>query len=160
FQLASSLAAKWNAAQQAEQNTVMLEKSIESQSNEIKSHEEANDKLSEVVAQLEALATSDGLTGLKNHRAFQDALNYEFNRAIRYNCSLSLILLDIDRFKHYNDAYGHVAGDAVLQQVGSLLQSSVRRVDFAARYGGEEFAVILPETGAAAARHVAEGLRT
>lgn len=109
---------------------------------------------------LAALATHDGLTGLKNHRAFQDHLEAEVERARRYNSALTLALLDVDHFKHYNDAFGHPAGDQVLRQVADLLQAGARATDVVARYGGEEFAVILPHTDQQNARTVAERFRS
>jgi diguanylate cyclase (GGDEF)-like protein/PAS domain S-box-containing protein len=111
-------------------------------------------------ARLEALATLDGLTGLKNHRAFQERLEREWERALRYNAPLSLLFLDVDMFKDYNDAYGHPAGDQVLKTVAHLLQQHARDTDFVARYGGEEFVVVLPHTDCAGARTVAERLRS
>ena len=100
---------------------------------------EAQRKLEEVNRQLEALATKDGLTGLKNHRAFAEQLEMEVERACRYDMPLSLAILDVDSFKAYNDSYGHPAGDAVLQSVARLLEANVREADLVARYGGEEF---------------------
>ena len=92
-------------------------------------------------------AITDGLTGLYNHRYFYERLAQESARAQRYGLPLSLLMLDIDDFKAFNDQYGHPAGDLVLAQVGRLLATQLRRdVDVAARYGGEEFAVILPNT--------------
>jgi diguanylate cyclase (GGDEF)-like protein len=96
---------------------------------------------------LERLATTDGLTGLKNHRAFQELLANEYARATRYKKPLSLVMLDVDHFKGFNDSFGHPAGDVVLKRVASLLQENARTTDVAARYGGEEFALLLPETG-------------
>ena len=110
-------------------------------------------------AELEALATSDGMTGLKNHRAFQEQLTVEVSRAGRYHTPLSLVLLDVDHFKSFNDAFGHPAGDAVLKAVGGILQESARETDFVARYGGEEFVLLLPQTDAAGAALFAERLR-
>ncbi len=110
-------------------------------------------------AELAALATTDGLTGLKNHRAFQERLAEEFSRADRYDAPLSLLLLDVDHFKQYNDAFGHPAGDDVLRRVARLLETSTRGLDQVARYGGEEFVVILPQTGADGARVIAERVR-
>ena len=110
-------------------------------------------------ARLETLAATDGLTGLKNHRTFQERLREEVGRAARYNAPLSLLLLDVDHFKSYNDAFGHPAGDAVLQQVAEVLQATARASDLTARYGGEEFAVILPKTTAAEAKVAAERVR-
>ena len=110
-------------------------------------------------AELEALATTDGLTGLKNHRAFQERLAEEVSRAVRYGTPLSLILLDVDRFKQYNDTYGHPAGDAVLVAASRALQEGARTTDLLARYGGEEFVLILPQTEIDGAAAFAERLR-
>lgn len=92
------------------------------------------------------LATIDGLTGLNNHRTFQEKLEAEIERSKRFNHSLSLLMLDIDSFKKFNDTYGHRIGDEVLKIVSCMIAENIRNVDFAARYGGEEFVIILPET--------------
>lgn len=105
------------------------------------------------------LATIDGLTGLKNHRAFQEHLEEEWAKAVRYQTPLSVLLLDIDQFKLYNDTYGHPAGDNVLRQIGQTLQDCARDTDFVARYGGEEFVVILPHTDLSGACVLAERYR-
>ena len=112
-----------------------------------------------VNANLQALATTDGLTGLNNHRAFQEMLQEEVSRSKRYNTPLSLLFIDVDEFKRYNDAFGHPAGDSVLRKVGQVLQTTARANDLVARYGGEEFAIILIETDAASARVAAERFR-
>lgn len=105
-------------------------------------------------------ANTDSLTGLYNHRFFQDRLRSELTRAERYGRPVSMIMLDIDHFKNLNDAYGHPVGDAVLVEMARILQSDVRRdIDIVARYGGEEFAVILPETDVVGAEEVAERIR-
>lgn len=109
--------------------------------------------------QLSALATTDGLTGLKNHRAFQEKLDLECKLATRYERPLSLLMIDVDHFKQYNDTHGHPAGDEILRAVAETIQHQARSVDFAARYGGEEFAVILPNTGVDSTRVFAERLR-
>ena len=97
---------------------------------------------------IELQATTDGLTGLHNHRHFFERLRAEVVRARRYGFCLSVLMLDLDDFKSVNDQFGHPAGDRVLRLVGELLRSQVREdVDVPARYGGEEFAVILPHTG-------------
>jgi diguanylate cyclase (GGDEF)-like protein/PAS domain S-box-containing protein/putative nucleotidyltransferase with HDIG domain len=121
---------------------------------------DANRRLADANTKLGLLATTDGLTGLNNHRTFHERLSDEISRAKRYNGNLSLLLLDVDRFKHFNDTFGHPEGDAVLRTVGLLIQESVRDCDLAARYGGEEFAVVLPQCDSAAARIAAERVRT
>lgn len=108
---------------------------------------------------LEALATTDGLTGICNHRAFQQKLAEELERSARYHTPLSLMLIDVDKFKPFNDTYGHPAGDEVLKQVAYLLQSAARTTDCVARYGGEEFVIILPETDENGALEAAERIR-
>ncbi len=115
--------------------------------------------LMQVNAQLEALATIDGLTGVKNRRAFNDQLEMEFRRALRYSTPLSLLLLDVDKFKQFNDTMGHLAGDEVLKIVAQVLMKSVRVIDFVARYGGEEFVVLLPNTDVEGAIILSERLR-
>ncbi len=92
------------------------------------------------------LATTDSMTGLYNHRFFQEQMSFQIENAKRYNSNFSLVLIDIDFFKKFNDNYGHQAGDAVLKQVAELLKKSVRNSDIVARYGGEEMAIILPNT--------------
>ncbi len=108
---------------------------------------------------LRKLAFRDGLTGLYNHRYFQEVLESELERAHRYDHPLSLMLIDIDFFKKINDRYGHPAGDQVLQEVSHTIVKLVRRCDMVARYGGEEFAVILPETGLTSAKVLAQRVR-
>ena len=109
---------------------------------------------------LRELSATDGLTLLANRRSFDEAMEREWHRATRHGEPVSLLMVDVDRFKTYNDLYGHVAGDLCLQQVAAALAAGVRREGaLVARYGGEEFAVILPRTDEAAAREVAETLR-
>ncbi|MGM0442625.1 MAG: sensor domain-containing diguanylate cyclase [Fibrobacterota bacterium] len=104
-------------------------------------------------------ATTDGLTGLVNHRTFQEHLHDHILRSHRYNRNLSLLLMDIDHFKDFNDTYGHQVGDLVLKAISRCLQKSVRSSDLVARYGGEEFVVILPETDVKNAHMMAERIR-
>jgi two-component system, cell cycle response regulator len=108
----------------------------------------------------EQLASIDGLTGVLNRRALGETLEAELDRARRYNLYLSILLADLDRFKQINDRRGHLAGDAVLRQVGELLRHEARSVDIVARYGGEEFVVVMPETTIRGAGVFAERVRS
>ena len=111
-------------------------------------------------AMLESLSTTDGLTELPNRRRFDEFLSREWRRAMRRQAVLSLVLLDIDCFKEFNDHYGHLAGDDCLRQVAQILREVVQRPgDLAARYGGEEFACVLPETDSSGAVALAEKIR-
>ena len=122
--------------------------------------EALSEELARKNRQLQLLARMDGLTGLANRRFLDETLDAEVRRAQRCGTQLSLIMCDIDFFKRYNDRYGHQAGDDALRRIGSLLQRLFQRgSDFPCRYGGEEFAVILPETDAPQAVHLAEHLR-
>lgn len=105
------------------------------------------------------LANIDGLTGLNNHRAFQERLEQEIERARRFQKKLSLLMMDIDFFKQLNDNYGHRTGDEVLKKIACRIAESVRNVDLAARYGGEEFVAMLPETSRQGALVTAERIR-
>jgi diguanylate cyclase (GGDEF)-like protein len=107
----------------------------------------------------ERMATTDGLTGLLNHRTFQGRLDEQLLAAARYGRTLSLLLCDIDHFKSVNDTYGHPVGDQVLREVARVLAREARNTDVVARYGGEEFAVIMPETDTAGAMVIAERIR-
>ena len=108
---------------------------------------------------LRSLAFLDGLTGVANRRRFDDYLGIEWRRSRRSANPLTLILIDIDKFKHYNDTYGHPAGDACLQAVAHALNGNLKRAqDLVARYGGEEFACVLPDTDHSGGRQVAEVL--
>ena len=114
----------------------------------------------EAEAALFTLAGEDALTGLANRRRFDEVLAEEMRRSVRHGWRLSLLLVDVDHFKSYNDAFGHVAGDAALVSLASCLARRTQRSgDLAARYGGEEFAVVLPHVGAADALSIAEGIR-
>lgn len=120
---------------------------------------QANMELERMNTLLASLAITDGLTGLQNHRAFQERLVEEFERAARYQIPLSLLLLDVDQFKRFNDSFGHPAGDRVLRDVARILRETARASDFVARYGGEEFAVLLCNTDLSAAIRAAERFR-
>ncbi len=110
------------------------------------------------IAQINAI--TDSLTDIANRRYFDVIIQSEFTRLKRTNSSFSLIMIDVDRFKHYNDQFGHLAGDHVLKSIGSLLKVHAHRgSDFVARYGGEEFVVLLPDTDSLGAQLVAESIR-
>lgn len=133
-----------------------------------KQRDEAYRALSELQKELEAkneelerLSSQDGLTGIANRRIFDEFIGREWSRAERSDTALSLILIDIDHFKTYNDNYGHQGGDDCLRQVAQTLADTVKRpTDLVARYGGEEFAVVMPATDAEGARSIAEALCT
>lgn len=104
-------------------------------------------------------AIRDPLTGLFNRRYMEETLDREVHRAIRRDAPLSVIMIDADHFKQFNDVFGHEAGDTILHSLGTLMQTSVRAEDIACRYGGEEFTIILPEAGVEVALERAEMLR-
>ncbi len=116
--------------------------------------------LEEANAKLERLSNTDGMTGIANRRSFDHALDVEWARAQRSRSPLSLVLLDVDHFKHYNDHYGHLAGDDCLRAIaGALSRGGQRESDLAARFGGEEFVVLLPHTGPRGALEAARRIR-
>lgn len=114
---------------------------------------------SDHIRKLENLANEDGLTEVYNHRFFHEALREKLLSYEKDNRPISLIFIDIDHFKHYNDLYGHQKGDEVLKIIGLLLKNSVRKGDIVARYGGEEFAIILPDTSEEDGIKIAENIR-
>jgi diguanylate cyclase (GGDEF)-like protein len=109
---------------------------------------------------MKIMAVTDGLTGLYNHREFYQSLRRELERARRYRHTLSLLMIDVDDFKRFNDRFGHPAGDIALQDISKLLRKCARTTDIIARYGGEEFAVILPESTPGGALMVAERIKS
>lgn len=127
---------------------------------DITERKQAEQALKESKRALEALSSTDGLTGIANRRRFDEALSLEYARHTRSGAELSLIMLDIDHFKTFNDTYGHIAGDDCLRQIGRVMADCASRsADLAARYGGEEFACILPETDHVGAVIIAERIR-
>lgn len=125
----------------------------------MKNLEQSNRLMEQANETLRELAITDGLTGLFNHRHFKDLLITELTRAERYDRPLCLLMLDVDRFKDYNDTHGHPAGDEVLKVLAGIINARLRDVDYSARYGGEEFAVLLPETDRKSGTLVAENIR-
>jgi len=122
--------------------------------------EQANEHLAAAIETLHRISTQDGLTGVSNRRLFDETLALEWRRAARSRSSLSLLMLDIDYFKAFNDEAGHQAGDDCLRRVAQALRENLHRAaDLVSRYGGEEFAILLPETDAEHARPIAETLR-
>ena len=109
--------------------------------------------------ELKARARTDDLTALPNFRAFRERIDTEIERAARYPSAVGILILDLDRFKKYNDTFGHLAGNDALQRVAGAIRAAVRTVDFPARYGGEEFAVIVPEVDSRALMVIGERIR-
>ncbi|MCI0604193.1 diguanylate cyclase [bacterium] len=114
---------------------------------------------SSIIQKMEELAITDGLTGLFNHRYFQEAFQRELERAERQNQKLTLLIMDIDHFKGFNDSFGHPAGDFILKSLAQVLKKNARKIDVLARYGGEEFAALLPGIDKKNARKTAERWR-
>jgi diguanylate cyclase (GGDEF)-like protein len=108
---------------------------------------------------LEQLSVTDGLTGLLNRRYLEERLAEEIKRSNRYGYPMSFMMIDVDHFKSYNDAFGHPAGDQVLKMVAKCFRETLRGADVAARYGGEEFSILLPQTTSSEAETIAERVR-
>jgi len=125
-------------------------------------HDELRAKVRELEQareRLRQLAITDGLTGLYNHRYLKEHLEQELLRANRHQSRVSVVMLDIDHFKKFNDTFGHPAGDTILRTLARLLRDNIRKIDIAARYGGEEFFLVLVETNKTAAVQAAEKVR-
>lgn len=123
-------------------------------------HKRTCRELREQKRELEHMTVTDELTGLYNARHFSTSIEREIERCERYARKLSLLFIDIDNFKQFNDSYGHIEGNRVLQTCASIITGALRESDSSYRFGGEEFTIILPETGADAALQVAERIRT
>ncbi|MDX2441570.1 MAG: diguanylate cyclase [Desulfobacterales bacterium] len=127
---------------------------------EVSKRREVETALLESKKTYKALSITDDLTQLYNVRYFNEILTMELERCLRYDCHLSLLLMDIDNFKHYNDTYTHLEGNKVLATMGEVIRQGSRKTDMNFRYGGEEFTVILPETNLEGAIVTAERIRT
>lgn len=139
--------------------TYLIRQINKRQTSEIELHR-AKLELESLNAELEKLASEDSLTGLCNRRKFDTTLKQEYVRAIRNRTSLALIMIDVDKFKQYNDIYGHPAGDDCLTRIGTALKKMpLRSADLIARYGGEELIILLPETDIHGAENIAERAR-
>jgi diguanylate cyclase (GGDEF)-like protein len=143
--------------------TTELEARVERRTQELsrvnEALEDSNKELESAVDKLAEMARTDGLTGLLNRRALKEALEVEIRRSDREGQQFSFLMIDVDFFKKYNDAFGHPAGDKLLIRLSSILQENTRAVDVVARFGGEEFVVLLSGTPPSAAVAVAEKLR-
>ncbi len=126
--------------------------------NNVQSERAYSAHLEGLSQRLRNLAYQDALTELYNHRYFYEQLTHEVERATRYGHPVSVILLDLDKFKEVNDTYGHLMGDKLLSVIGKVINEQVRGADIAARYGGDEFAIILPDTPRVAAQATADKL--
>jgi diguanylate cyclase (GGDEF)-like protein/PAS domain S-box-containing protein len=143
------------------ENITEAKKSMEELEESRRAVVDINNKLIKLNEKLERLSLCDGLTGINNRRSFDEYLDKEWKRSYREGSPLSLILIDIDYFKNYNDTHGHQEGDSCLKKVAKELENLIMRPgDMVARYGGEEFGVILPNTDEKGAEYIAEILRT
>jgi diguanylate cyclase (GGDEF)-like protein len=120
---------------------------------------QGREELAAINVTLETLSVTDGLTGLYNHKHLMDTLGKELARAQRLKHPLSILMIDVDNFKHYNDSFGHQVGDKLLTEIAALLKRATRNIDYAARYGGDEFVLLLHEINAPDAMQLAERLR-
>jgi diguanylate cyclase (GGDEF)-like protein len=142
-----------------------LTRLVETRTTELQTANEAMEErareLTTLNEQLEQMSLVDGLTGVRNRRSFDASWDEEWRRALRLETPLSLLLMDLDHFKRYNDQYGHPAGDECLRRVAGVIGDALQRAsDLVARYGGEEFVVILPTTPSGGAVDLAERIRT
>ena len=154
------LAFNTNLDRKVRERTVRLDDLNQKLMAEVSDRKQAEVALQQANQELHRLTMVDGLTGVANRRHFDQYLAQEWQRAVHAQLPLSLILLDVDCFKRYNDFYGHPAGDHCLQQIAKVLSSQVQRShDLVARYGGEEFAIVLPNTEIEGAVHIAENIR-
>jgi diguanylate cyclase (GGDEF)-like protein len=140
-------------------SVAILEKIALTKDEHLKKVQEHNQALQSIKTELETQVLIDSLTEAYNRRAFDSKIREEYLRARRYSEDLSILMLDVDHFKQYNDTFGHPAGDEILRMLTQLVKKDLRVHDFLARYGGEEFVLILPNTGSVGARIIAERIR-
>jgi two-component system, cell cycle response regulator len=126
---------------------------------DISTRRRTEDERDDLLQRVEAMARTDELTGLANRRAWDEELRRELARAMRHGYSMHVVMLDLDRFKEFNDAHGHQAGDALLREVGAVWRIASRVTDFVARYGGDEFALLLAECSSEGVCSIVERLR-
>jgi two-component system chemotaxis response regulator CheY len=144
------------ARTQVAQRILTMQEELQARSREL---ELIRDELACQNERLAQMAVCDSLTGLKNRRHFREVLDASFSFSLRQRMPLSIVMLDVDQFKAYNDSFGHPAGDTVLTRLATMLSENSRDSDLVARYGGEEFVILLPGTEATAARLVCERMR-
>ncbi len=145
--------------QMARENRQLIADLEEANGRLTRMNEDLEKMVAERTRQLEQLSLTDDVTGLYNQRFLHSRLDEEYYRSMRYQRSLSVVMLDVDNFKNVNDSHDHLFGSRVLNRVGELLSAGIRDVDMAVRYGGDEFVLILPETCAEGAPAAAERLR-
>ena len=126
---------------------------------EIKKEKPRSEILDKLFKELYLFATKDHLTGVFNRHALNELLGREMERALRHGSNLTIIMLDLDDFKKYNDSFGHLQGDEALRQATRIIMANSRKEDFVARYGGEEFIIVLPETNIKKAIEIGERIR-
>ena len=152
----AGLALEISERKRAEQKVAEQTRQLSEANNKLA---QANSQLSQANGQLETLSITDALTNLRNRRAFMERLSEEHQRVRRHGTPISLMMMDVDKFKTYNDSFGHPAGDEVLKGVAQILTDTARSIDIVARYGGEEFSIILPNTDREGATTLAERFR-
>lgn len=163
LRLVQSRNAALRSSQEMQSQLVQVEEQAKAQKAEMVERtcelERAQKALADANAQLTAMATIDGLTGVRNRPAFHEELDTQWQRYRRYATPMSLILIDLDHFKAYNEAFGRTGGDNALETVAKVISGLIRQTDFVARFEGQEFVVLAPETGVDGAMLLAERLR-
>jgi diguanylate cyclase (GGDEF)-like protein len=152
-----------NMASELQTYTQSLERKVEERSAEVRHKNDEleilNTRLKDAISDLETLVVTDPLTGVYNRRHFNEVIEFEFRRSARASHPLTLIMVDVDHFKRFNDTFGHQAGDEILRHVAQVLEDTIRTTDILARYGGEEFVLLLLDTPGKVAEAIGEKLR-